>query len=755
MKIYNQYFKIITLVFFSMVLLRFLEVYLIAQSFPIDTITVKGEILGILFDLNLASFYTLLFFPIYYIFAQLNLSRLINLIFVLCAGLIGNTHLLIIKYFSYQLLPLDIFLYKHDLNEIEFTIQSSSVSFNDLYFSIILFNIIYLFLSLWFFKSKFLISKYIKIIPILCFPLGLYLNVFQLENINKFTQNKSNYFFSKSLQYFFKSENDKHFSAIDFQNLYPEKSFNSIEYPLIHEFEKDNKISSYFETFKSKPNVVILIIEGLNDDFVHPYHQSEFMPFLMGLKDSSLYWDRCFTLGERSYAAVPSIVGGLPYGDLGFTLLDQYPNHLSLISILKQNGYFTTFYYGQGSWFHHKDAFFRCNGIDLIIDNDDYQSHFEKIIVGKDNFFWGYHDKDLFAQSLYCIDSLNSTPRLDIYFTGSMHDPFIASEEEKYLKITQQLLVHENSNFYSTYSKYLKTLPFTDDALKEFFEQYKKRADFDNTIFIITGDHPMTELPRDNELKKYHVPLIMYANNLKSPQVFHQIVSHLDIYESVLSLLEPNLDFIPLNSTSLGKNLFSESNNFYVFMEGNRELIDCYYNGYYIHRDDLYAVDEKFNIQPIYDDSIFNLLKNKLDIFIRMNEETTKHNKIISNDLFCESLSFQMLFSDDTTDSFILEKEYHNLTPTITVKQNEINYNIQFDYNINPESDISVIYEIKNPSDSTLHWQAMKLSPDKNQYFYQFKLPITDSISNFKCYLWNKTKSKTTISGYNSFAFTE
>jgi predicted AlkP superfamily pyrophosphatase or phosphodiesterase len=35
----------------------------------------------------------------------------------------------------------------------------------------------------------------------------------------------------------------------------------------------------------------------------------------------------------------------------------------------------------------------------------------------------------------------------------------------------------------------ISSIMFVDDALKDFFYEYKKRPDFGRTIFIIVGDH--------------------------------------------------------------------------------------------------------------------------------------------------------------------------------------------------------------------------------------------------------------------------
>ncbi len=56
---------------------------------------------------------------------------------------------------------------------------------------------------------------------------------------------------------------------------------------------------------------------------------------------------------------------------------------------------------------------------------------------------------------------------------------------------------------------------FADDAIKGFINSYTKRADFNNTIFLITGDHRMPEIPMVSKIDRYHVPLLIYSPLLK------------------------------------------------------------------------------------------------------------------------------------------------------------------------------------------------------------------------------------------------
>jgi len=755
MGIFNQFFKIVLISIVSLFFLRCFELVYIFKQYPFNFVIIKNEVIGFLYDIVIASAYLFLSYPIYYLLSKYVKQSFANVLFYLLILIFSITHLILLKYFIYQLIPLDDSLFKYDFKEVDFTIKSSGIGFTDLiiysftYFILFIFTVLKL-------KNKVLNpSKWIKILFALCLPFYLVINYYYLDKINVFTVNKTDFFINKSMVSYYNnlSSSNSTFSATDFQNMYPHKKFTSKEYPLIHQFEKDTLISTYFNEFDTTPNVVILMMEGLNDDYIHQYHGEDFMPFISGLKDSSLYWDRCFTLGERSYAIVPSITGGLPYGKLGFTLIDQYPNHLSLMSILKQNGYFTTFYYGQGSWFHHKGSFFKFNNIDLIIDYSTFDDSFKKIIVGEDNYFWGYNDKDLFTRSLMCVDSLNKVPRLDLYFSGSMHTPFVIADEEKYLKIAKGLIHDKDPDFYNTYANYLKALRFTDDALKDFFEAYKSKPGYDNTIFIITGDHPMTELPRANELKKYHVPLIIYSEKLKQPKTFHHIVSHFDVYESLLSLLEKHLEFVPEISTSLGSNLNDKNERFLVFMAGNREMVTCYDSGYFLHRNDLYKVNDDFTITPFQNDSIRQNLKNHLETFIAMNTETTEYNKIIPNQLYCQSLKYDMLFSDDTSKQVNLSDEYYNLTPKIKVYNQHFVYNIQFDYDYSPNDDISIIYQFSDVNDSVIYWSSSGMDEQTSELVNHFVYPKTADTLYFTSYVWNKNKSKTTLKQYHSLIY--
>ncbi|RYZ58141.1 MAG: hypothetical protein EOO14_10075, partial [Chitinophagaceae bacterium] len=77
-------------------------------------------------------------------------------------------------------------------------------------------------------------------------------------------------------------------------------------------------------------------------------------------------------------------------------------------------------------------------------------------------------------------------------------------------------------------------MAYSDESIRSFLLAYRQRPDFDNTIFIITGDHRLIPVPEDNMLSRFHVPLLIYSPLLKRQASFPALSSHLDIAPSLV-----------------------------------------------------------------------------------------------------------------------------------------------------------------------------------------------------------------------------
>ncbi|MDY0075830.1 MAG: sulfatase-like hydrolase/transferase [Bacteroidales bacterium] len=759
-KILFNYFNIILFSWIILMVLRLAETLLILQKFGALNSFLLSELIGLGFDFLFVNTLLILIFPIYWALSKASATAA-HIVFLPIILIFSTIHFLFLGYFLHQLKPLDIFLFQYSFEEVYLTVKTSGVN--------ILTNLVLLSVFLlagftffvWLTKHEFRSTtvKITYLLMLVSIPIFLAWQVFLVDEANKFTLNKSVSFYSNTIKKFcFENADDQLIysrqDAKEFQETYASKKFIDLNFPLLRNFEQQNVLKPYFREFNAAPNIVILIVEGLNDDFIHAYRGVELMPFLSNLKRESLYWDHCFTLGERSFAAIPSITGSLPYAGKGFMgLKGSYPRHFSLVSVLNANNYFTTFFYGQASWFNKKDRFLEYNNIDSVLDNSKFDDKYQKIV--EENYFWGYNDKDLYQQSLEIIAGRSRKPWLDIYFTGTSHSPYRISEHKKYeakfQKLLEKLEDKADVNFFQTYKKYILTLIFVDDALEDFISERRKSEDFENTIFIITGDHPMTEMPIENSLKRYHVPLLFYSDKLIKPDKFSAKTSHLDIYESLLSLLADYGVDPPEYSSALGGKLpeskeTTETKLF--FMNDNREIIDYLSDTYYLAGEELFRVGDDLKLTKIDDKNKLQKLKNELDNFRKTSEYVSLNNKILPDTVYHKGLQHQLYFAESFPDSINFNTEFHNLIPGLEVRNAVLNYDIDFEYSIENGDKVFLVFQLSTNSDSVVLWQTRELEPSENDFHRQLILRqqgVADSLLKFKTFIWNRSQAETKI----------
>ena len=737
----KNYLNIIVTLWAMMFMMRVYETCALLITFGNVEGLIPSELAGMALDLVVGSAVMLVLYPLYKWMAK-NSERLVTTVFLTVFVILMVIHVAILQYFFNQHKLLDALLFGYSFDEMFFTVTTANVSIMGTAVTVIVATVIF-FIAYHFIK-KIKKNKVLQIVVFAMLPVAVALCFVPTTIYNKYVWNKSLYLYKEIIKYKTSERQYCHeiteTDVVDFQELYPEKNFVSTDYPLLHEFDTKDSLGCYFDEFDGKPNVVILVIEGLNDDFVHDYHGVNLMPNLRNLIDKSLYWNHCFTLGERSFAVMPSVLGSLPYGEIGFTLLDRLPRHLTLTSIFEANGYQTDFFYGQGSWFHKKNVFFTKNNIDLIFDKEMYADDYEKVLVGKDKYFFGYDDWSLFDQSLKVIDTLGDSPRMDVYFTGSTHSPFMIPEAEKYDarldEMCENVAKNSDRKFIKYFKDYIRTLVFLDDALADFFEKYAQRPDYQNTIFVITGDHPMMEVPPQNTLKRYQVPFIIYSPKLKTNATFDNTVSHLDFFETMVAFMERYGVERPEVSAALGGNMFENGNNI-AFMDEPRNVIDFYSDGYFISGEYLYEVDYDYNLKKINDKAIYYELKSKLDVFNRISQYTSLENYIIPVEDYCNMLKLSDIQCFDHTDDISSNSMYVNIVEATDVSDYE---SLTFDlsFGCKGADEIRIVYELVDANGKVLLNKMFGVG-DVSDYCLYRHIPVgnSDGPMYFKAYYYN------------------
>ncbi len=408
------------------------------------------------------------------------------------------------------------------------------------------------------------------------------------------------------------------------------------EFPLEIPSENNKDVLSPFFTIRNeKPNLVFIIIEGLGRDFTDNGEYKGFTPFLDSLTSKSLYWENFVSNAGRTFGALPSLMGSLPFGEDGFMELKPMPKHNSLISILKSNGYASNYYCGDESSFDKKSNFLESNGIDKIIDSNKFGPGYIKTKENSGGFSWGYPDAEIYRRILTELKGKNAQPRLDIIMTLTNHEPFDFPSKKPYLAKVEQMLSKKTTqerNKFNEYKDIFACLLYTDNSIENFMKAYSKRPDYANTIFVITGDHRLIPVPQKDNLSRFHVPLYIYSPMLKKTAKFKSISSHSDVTPSLVSFLTNNYQFAKLEKTSwLGQGLdtarqFRNIHNI-PLMRYKGSINDYIYKDYYYSDGNLYKIDSKFN-EIESSDNMLETVTNSFNEFKKLNAYLTTKNKI-------------------------------------------------------------------------------------------------------------------------------
>ncbi|MFC5978754.1 alkaline phosphatase family protein [Flavobacterium salmonis] len=415
------------------------------------------------------------------------------------------------------------------------------------------------------------------------------------------------------------------------------------EYPMLKPFKSTpDVLAPYFNITNEKPNIVVIVVEGLGAEFIDKNEYAGFTPYLDSMIPKSLYWENFLSNGGRTFAVLSSLLGSLTYGEKGFLELNPFPRHLSLINVLKANGYTTSFYSGDDANFDRKINFLDQNGIDNTIDKNNYGSEYSQTKANAGGFSWGYPDAEIFRKALVETNKMK-LPRLDIIQTLTNHEPFDFPEKNEYLKKIDTIIdTHENlksqKGKIGSYKDIFACLNYTDNAIKNYMEAYAKRPDYKNTIFIITGDHRLIPIPQKDKLCRFHVPLYIFSPMLKRTESFKSVSSHWDVTPSLVSFLFNNYKFNKLDQTAwMGQGLDTAKefrNNQGIPLTRNKGTIDDYvYKEYLYSSGELYKIKDNFDVERISDNAILDKVNSEFNTFKHLNAYLTQKDKIIPKSL--------------------------------------------------------------------------------------------------------------------------
>ena len=472
----------------------------------------------------------------------------------------------------------------------------------------------------------------------------------EIFNNNEFQQNAA----KSKLSTFIGSYTENYISGhtVLFNWLYPtveaaidNKNLDN-KYPFFKQENTTDFLGSYFSKSDKIPNVVVIIVEGLGHAYSSPNgYVGNFTPFIDSLSSKSLSWNFNLSSSGRTFAALPTILGSLPFGKNGFLEIEKTPQHFNLFNVLKKNGFETGFFYGGNVSFDRMDKFLEYSRVDHIIDQASFDDLYRKLPQSNGES-WGYEDQAVFTKMLD-VQKDGNKPYFDVILTLSTHNPFLINNTAFYEKSFDELVKSEGitsiqKTWALQYKKQLVTVINLDHALEKFFYTYKKRPDFANTIFIITGDHSMPEIPLQEKIDRYRVPLIIYSPLLKQPQRFENIVSHFDIAPSLLAYFRNNYNLkTPEKVAWVGNGLkgtIDMTSKSFPLMQSKDQIAGFISGNYHLNKNKLYSVKTK-NGELIENEVAKNKVTKQFNYFKQKNNAFYSSQKLIPDSLILEFFS--------------------------------------------------------------------------------------------------------------------
>lgn len=298
------------------------------------------------------------------------------------------------------------------------------------------------------------------------------------------------------------------------------------------------------KVFSSGKNIMTIVLEsgtGLWLDSVsmnNDRSRLRLMPFLDSISSQSVVFHHSMSSGVRSIEGITSLLGGFPtFGSMLF-MSSKY-NTVGVDApaiLLADEGWQTKFYFGgnPGSY-----------SIDQLLNRMGYRDVTNRLDYGDDTQFdgkWGIYDH---AMAEYVAEDLSKLPQpfMAGWFTLNPHEPFsIPADWDNYK--------------YKGSSDMERAVEYSDRALRHFFEIARTQPWFENTVFVITGDHGSREFAShddDSPYVKNHIVMMVYdpSQELKPRIIRDRVVSQFDLAPTLLYLAGYDKPYVALGINML------------------------------------------------------------------------------------------------------------------------------------------------------------------------------------------------------------
>jgi phosphoglycerol transferase MdoB-like AlkP superfamily enzyme len=290
------------------------------------------------------------------------------------------------------------------------------------------------------------------------------------------------------------------------------------QYPVLRIHRPQVKLS------KRPKNLVFIIMESFSGQFTGALgNDHDITPRFDALAKEGLLFDHFFSNGTHTHQGMFASVACFP-NIPGFEYLMQEPEGQHQFSglpvLLKSRGFQDVYVYnGAFNWDNQK-GFFRNQGMTRFIGRDQIENP-----VFTDPT-WGVSDQDMFDQALRELNRLDKDkPFFAVLQTLSNHTPYALPDPLPIAPVTG----------FNSLNEHLTAQRYADWALGRFFDEAKKQDWYQDTLFMLVGDHGfgVKQQLGEIDLLRFHVPMLLLAPGIQ------------EAYGSRITLAATQMDLVP------------------------------------------------------------------------------------------------------------------------------------------------------------------------------------------------------------------
>ncbi len=303
------------------------------------------------------------------------------------------------------------------------------------------------------------------------------------------------------------------------------------------------------QRFDVQPNIVIILLETFASFKTGAFgNQLDPSPNFDRLSKEGLLFKRFYVPMENTSRSIFCSLFGIPDVSAGYyssknpLVVEQH----TILNALKDHEklYFLG---GSANWGNIRGILsYNIEGL-KIYEEGSYSSPVHDV--------WGISDADLFFEANEVL-SETGEPFFAFIQTAGNHRPFKIPDDPKgFIEEDIDEAVLAENGFYSL--KEYNGFRFLDHCLGYYFSIAGNEGYFENTIFIIYGDHGTNGGAIDRRfgdlaLASYSVPMLIYSPKLISePEIIEKTASSLDIMPTIAGLAGK-----PYINKTLGRDLF-------------------------------------------------------------------------------------------------------------------------------------------------------------------------------------------------------